>query len=185
MSFEILYVIFVVVAVLNYILQDIRIDKIKKESLDKDKVIGSLMAHNQALRKLNASFKDHERRVDNIEKLIGKCISSLPEKPEEPIYTCKDRKYYHPFNSIGFADAVKYFECEKTGHCFSKEQIGTCQLFEKKESLDEDADEDVVYYYANNVKVDITSKAPQVVYKIDGLLPEEYANLVSKLYYSD
>lgn len=180
MSFEILYVIFVVVAVLNYILQDMRIDKIKKESLDKDKVIGSLMAHNSVLRKLNEGYKDHERRIDDIEKRLLLEKPKGYEKPEEPIYTCKDCKYYHPFDGIGFADAVKYFECEKTGHCFSKEQIGTCQLFEKKDGLDED--ENVVY--ANNVKIDISSKGPRV-YKSDGLLPEEYIDLISKLHYCD
>lgn len=187
MTFKLLFVIFIVVAVLNYILQDIKIDKIKKESLDKDKVIGSLMAHNQALRKLNTSFKDHERRINNIEELL---LSEKheepkePKEPEEPIYTCKDCKYYHPFNGVGFANAVNYFRCEEAGCTFSIECVKPCREFEKKEGLDEDEDENVVYY-ANNVKVDIQSKAPYVVYKTDGLLPEEYASLVSKLYYSD
>jgi hypothetical protein len=161
---------------------DIKVDKIKRDSLNKDQIIDSLMAHNKALRKLNTSFKYHERRINDIENLLLSKKPEEPEKPDQLEYTCKDCKYYHPFNGIGFADAVKYFECEKTGHCFSRETIGTCQLFEKEESLDEDEN---VIYYANNVKVDIQSKAPYVVYKTDGLLPEEYANLVSKLYYSD
>lgn len=185
MWFNLLFVIFVVATCLNYMFLDIKVDKIKKESLDKDKVINSLMAHNKALRKLNELFRGHEGRINDIENLLLSEKPEEPKEPEKPKYTCKDCKYYHPFNGIGFADAVKYFECEKTGNCFSREQIGTCRLFEKKESIDEDADEDVVYYYANNVKVDISSKAPHVVYKTDGLLPEEYANLVSKLYYSD
>ena len=194
MSFEILYVIFIVVTVLNYILQDIKIDKIKKESLDKDKVIGSLMAHNSVLRRLNEGYKDHERRVDNIEKLIGKCISSLPEKPEEPKepekpkYTCEDCKFYHPYNGIGFTDAINlgfsngitYFKCEKMGCSYPIDCDGTCQLFEKEESLDEDEN---VVYYANNVKVDISSKAPHVVYKTDKILTyEEFSDRISRLF---
>lgn len=133
MTFKLLFVIFIVVAVLDYIFLDMKINKIEKErSLDRDKVIGSLMAHNQVLRKLNDGFKDHERRINDIEEHL-----SLSREPEK-----------------------------------------------KEEDLDEDEDEDVIYY-ANNVKVDIQSKAPYVVYKTDGLLPEEYASLVSKLYYSD
>lgn len=178
MWFNLLFVIFIVVAVLDYIFLDMKINKIEKErSLDRDKVIGSLMAHNQGIRKLNAGFKDHERRINDIEEHL-----SLSREPEKSKYTCKDCKYYHPFNGIGFADAVKYFECEKTGSCFSINCDGPCHAFEKEEDLDEDEN---VIYYANNVKVDIQSKAPYVVYKTDGLSCKEYIDLVSKLYYSD
>lgn len=168
MCFELLYVIFVVAAVLNYILQDIKIDKIKKESLDKDKVIDSLMAHNKALRKLNDGFKDHERRINDIEERLS--LSREPEKPEEPKYTCKDCKYYNPYNGIGFADAVNYFKCEEAGCTFSIECVKPCREFEKKEGLDEDEDENV--FYVNNVKIDMASKNPY----------DEVVGRITKLY---
>ena len=82
MCFEWLCVIFFVMTVLNYIFLDIKVDKIKKErSLDSDKVIGSLTAHNLVLRKLNEGYKDHERRINDIESLL---LSEKHEKPEEP-----------------------------------------------------------------------------------------------------
>lgn len=176
MSFELLYVIFIVVAVLNYVFLDIKVDKIKKESLDKDKVIGSLMAHNKALCKLNTGFKDHERRIDNIEEHLPYIERHLletykeTEKPEELKYTsCKDCKFYHPYNGIGFADAVNYFKCEKTGSSYPIESDLSCHEFEKKEGLDED--ENVVY--ANGVKVDIQStKNPY----------EDYVDRISRLF---
>lgn len=153
MSFELLYVIFVVVTVLNYIFLDIKIDKMKMEIIEKDKLITAFEALDKSIKKLNDAFKDHERRIDNIEELS---LSEKTEKPEEHEYTCEDCKYYHPFNSIGFADAVNYFECEKTGRCFSRKEIGTCRLFEKKESLDKDEN----VFYVNNVGFNISSENP-------------------------
>lgn len=190
MSFEILYVIFVVVAVLNCILQDIKIDKIKKESLDKDKVIGSLMAHNSVLRRLNEGYKDHERRINNVEEFLVWEKSEQPEEPEEPKYTCKDCKYYQAPSGIGFVNAINfgfsngidYFKCEKekTGCFYPIECDKVCTEFKKKESLDEDEN---IVYYANNMKVDISSKAPHVVYKTDKILTyEEYLDRISRLF---
>lgn len=168
MNFEILYVIFMVITVLNYIFLDIKVDKMKKESLDKDQVIASLIAHNKALCKLNTGFKDHERRLNNIEK------PSLSEKPEEPEYTCENCKFYDFQHG-------PVFKCKRNGWTYVNVCNKACELFEKKESLDEDENT----FYVNNVKIDISSKSPHVVYKTDGLSSREYIDLVSKLYYSD
>lgn len=187
MSFEILYVIFVVVTVLNYVFLDIKVDKIKKESLDKDKVIGSLMAHNTVLRRLNECYKDHERRLNNIEEVLLSENREKPEEPEKPKYTCNNCEYYQVPSGIGFASAINfgfsnginYFKCEKMGCSYPIECNETCQLFKKADGLDED--ENVVY--ANNVKVDISSKSPHVVYKTNKVLTyEEYLDRISRLF---
>lgn len=178
MSFELLYVIFVMSTVLNYIFLDIKVDKMKKESLDKDKVIGSLMAHNQALRKLNELFRGHERRIDNIERtlvIIGKFEKpeepEKPEKHEESKHTCKDCDYYRALYG-------NYYMCKQTG-CFCSTECDTpCDVFKKKESLDED--ENVVY--ANNVKINISSNGSRL-YMADRLLTsEELVDRIRKLY---
>lgn len=182
MSFELLYVIFIVVTVLNYVFLDIKVDKIKMESLDKDKVIDSLMAHNKALCKLNSGFKDHERRIENIEEHLsyieGRLLLKKSEEPKKPEYTCEDCKFYNPYNGIGFANAVNYFKCEKLGCSYPIEYIKCCSGFEKEENLDED--ENIVY--ANNVKIDISSKGP-TFYKADRILTyEECLDRISRLF---
>lgn len=193
--FGVLFAIFVVLICLNYMFLDIKVDKIKKDSLNKDQVIASLIAHTKALCKLNTGFKDHERRIENIEERLSYIEKHLlsekcekPEEPKKPKYTCKDCTYYHALSGIGFANAINFgfsngingFKCEKIGCSYPSDCNGICQLFEKKDGLDED--ENVVY--ANNVKIDISSKGPRV-YKSDGLLPEEYIDLISKLHYCD
>lgn len=166
MCFELLYVIFVVVAILNYIFLDIKVDKIKKErSLDRDKVMGSLTAHNSVLRKLNEGYKDHERRINDIQRFL------LPEEPEN---TCENCKFY----DLQYGPV---FKCKKLGCTYVSECNKACQLFEKKEDLDED--ENVVY--ANNVKIDISSKKEPRVYKLENqvlLTPADYADHITKLY---
>lgn len=165
-------------------LLELKIKKLEKEIIAKESVIAAFATLDKVISKLNTGFKDHERRLNDIEERL-----SLLREPEKPEYTCKDCTYYHALSGVGFANAINYgfsngishFKCEKIDRTYPIECNETCQAFEKTEDLDED--ENVVY--ANNVKVDILSKAPHVVYKTDGLLPEEYANLVSKLYYSD
>lgn len=175
MCFEWLCVIFFVMTVLNYIFLDIKVDKIKKErSLDRDKVMGSLTAHNSVLRKLNEGYKDHERRINDIENLL---LSEKPEEPEEPDqleYTCKDCKYYHDL-----PDNVNYFNCKGLDDFILKVCDMPCSLFEKKESLDED--ENAVY--ANNVKIDISSKGERI-HKTDIIFMTygDYADYIRKLY---
>ena len=174
MWFNLLFVIFVVATCLNYmfldikvdkIKRDIKVDKIKRDSLNKDQVIASLIAHNKALYKLNAGFKDHERRLDNVEKLL------LPEESKKFKNTCNDCKYYNRRSGA-------FFKCEKFDFSFPIECDNACSSFEKKESLDEDEN----FVYANNVKVDISSKGP-IIYKFNGslLTQEDYAKRITKL----
>lgn len=159
MWFNLLFVIFVVATCLNYMFLDIKVDKIKKESLDKDKVIGSLMAHNKALCKLNAGFKDHERRINDIEERLSSGEKHF-ELHKEPEYTCKDCKYYHALSGVGFTGAINFgfsngishFKCERMDCTYPIECNKSCQAFEKKESLDKDEN---VIYYANGVKINI------------------------------
>jgi len=187
MCFELLYVIFVVVAVLNYILQDIKIYKIKNEIIEKDKLITAFEAIDKAIKKHNDGFKDHERRINDIENLLLSKKSEEPEKPDQLEYTCKDCKYYHALSGIGFTGAINFgfsngishFKCEKIGCAYPIECNKACQAFEKKEDLDED--ENVVY--ANNVKIDISSKGPHI-YKTDRIFMTygDYADYIKKLY---
>lgn len=164
-------------------LLELKIKKLEKEIIAKESVIAAFATLDKVISKLNTGFKDHERRLNDIEERL-----SLLREPEKPEYTCKDCTYYHALSGIGFANAINFgfsngingFKCEKIGCSYPSDCNGICQLFEKKNGLDED--ENVVY--ANNVKIDISSKGPRV-YKSDGLLPEEYINLISKLHYCD
>jgi len=184
MCFEWFYVIFVVATVLNYIFLDIKVDKMKKEIIEKDKLISAFAALDKAISKLNTGFKDHERRLNNIEDLLS---PEMSEESEEPKHTCNDCKYYHALSGIGFTGAINFgfsngishFKCEKLGCIYPIECNGTCQVFEKKESLDED--ENVVY--ANNVKIDISYKGPHI-YKTDRIFMThgDYADYIRKLY---
>ena len=49
MCFEWFYVIFVVATVLNYIFLDIKVDKMKKEIIEKDKLISAFAALDDAI----------------------------------------------------------------------------------------------------------------------------------------
>lgn len=156
-------------------LLELKIKKLEKEIIAKESVIGAFATLDKAISKLNTGFKDHDRRINDIENLLLSEKHEEPEQSEKSKYTCKDCDYYRALYG-------NYYMCKQTG-CFCSTECDTpCDVFKKKESLDEDEN---VIYYANNVKVGISSKAPHVVYKTDRLLPEEYANLVSKLYYSD
>jgi len=157
-------------------LLELKIKKLEKEIIAKESVIGTFATLDKAISKLNTSFKDHERRIDNIERtlvIIGKFEKpEEPEKPDQLEYTCKDCDYYRGLYG-------NYYMCKQTG-CFCSTECDTpCDVFKKKESLDED--ENVVY--ANNVKIDISSKDPHVIYKTDRILTyEECVDRISKLF---
>ena len=174
MGFEILYVIFIVMTVLNYIFLDIKVDKLKKENIEKDKIISAFSALDKAISKLNAGFKDHERRINNIEKLLLSENESF-EKPKKESLSCTDCEHFW-IEKFGFGkhgcDAVSMLK-------MNNEQLDIacgCPFYVKKANPYENV------VYANNVKVDISSKRP-IVYKFNGslLTHEDYAKRIMKL----
>lgn len=176
MWFNLLFVIFVVATVLDYILLEIKIDKLKNEIIEKDKLISAFVALDKAIKKLNDGFKDHERRIIDIENRLSSGEKHF-ELSKEPEYTCKDCKYYHALSGVGFTGAINFgfsngishFKCERIDCTYPIECNKACQAFEKKESLDEDEN---VIYYANGVKINISSKNPY----------EDLIDRISKLY---
>ena len=120
MWFNLLFVIFVVATCLNYMFLDIKVDKLKKEIIEKDSLISAFRVLDKSINKLNSGFKDHERRIIDIENHLSSG-EKLFELPKEPKYTCNDCKYYNARSGIGFTGAINFgfsngishFKCEK------------------------------------------------------------------------
>lgn len=180
MIYALTFLLLVACFIVSDTLLELKIKKLEKEIIAKESVIAAFATLDKVISKLNTGFKDHERRLNDIEERLP--LSRESEKPE---YTCKDCKYYHVLSGIGFVNAINFgfsngingFKCEKIGCSYPSDCNGICQLFEKKDGLDED--ENVVY--ANNVKVDISSKEPRV-YKTDEISEESTYYRIAKLY---
>ena len=177
-------VLFVVLTLLNYIMFDIKVTKLKNEVIEKDLLISAFVALDKAISKLNSGFKDHEQRIIDIENHLSSGekhfeLSKEPKEPEKPKYTCNDCKYYHALSGVGF-NGISLFKCEKIGRNYTIECNNAYQAFEKEEDLDEDEN----VFYANNVKIDISSKKEPRVYKTDRILStrEDYVDYISRLF---